>query len=72
MANNTYNGWKNRETWLVNVWHGDNWTCREDVELTQHLVEEAYDKLNNGLFRDMIDLECIDWKELREHAEAPA
>jgi hypothetical protein len=72
MTNNTYNGWKNRETWLVNVWYGDNWTCREDVEMTQIVVEEAYDKLNNGLFRDMIDLECIDWKALREHAEAPA
>jgi hypothetical protein len=72
MANNTYNGWKNRETWLVNVWHGDNWTCRADVEMTQIVLEEAYDKLASGFFRDAIDLECIDWKALQEHAEANA
>lgn len=23
MSNNSYNGWSNRETWLVNLWLGD-------------------------------------------------
>lgn len=67
MTNNTYNGWKNRETWLVNVWYGDNWKCCEDVHLTQYLLEEMVDKLGNGILQDMIDLDCIDWEELRDH-----
>lgn len=24
MTNSTYNGWTNRETWLVNLWYGDD------------------------------------------------
>ena len=68
MTNYTYNGWKNRETWLVNVWYGDNWTCRDDVHLTQYLLEEQVEDLGNGILQDMIDLNCIDWETLREHA----
>jgi hypothetical protein len=68
MTNYTYNGWKNRETWLVNVWYGDNWTCRDDVHLTQYLLEEQVEDLGNGILQDMIDLGCIDWETLREHA----
>ena len=70
MTNNTYNGWKNRETWLVNVWYGDNWTCREDVDLTQYLLEEMVGDLGYGILQDMIDLDCIDWESLRDHATA--
>ena len=70
MSVNTYNGWKNRETWLVNIWYGDNWTCREDVDLTQDLLEEMVDKLGNGILQDMLDLDCIDWESLRDHVTA--
>jgi len=24
MTDNTYNGWANKETWLVNLWYGDD------------------------------------------------
>ena len=40
--------------------------------MTQIVIEEAYDKLASGFFRDAIDLECVDWKALQEHAEANA
>jgi hypothetical protein len=46
--------------------------CPEDVDLTQYLLEEQVADLGNGILQDMIDLDCIDWETLREHAEAPA
>ena len=67
MANNTYSGWKNRETWLVNLWYGDTWDCVEDVRMTEILLEEKYEALGNGILRDMIDWEAIDWEQLRSH-----
>ncbi len=33
MAKNTYNGWANRETWLVNIWFEPE--SREDVEFAR-------------------------------------
>ena len=63
----TYNGWKNRETWLVRCWYGDTWTCVEDVDMTEILLEEKYEELGNGILQDMIDWEAIDWKQLRSH-----
>lgn len=69
MANSrhTYNGWKNRETWLVRCWYGDNWDCVEDVRVTEIILEEEYENLGNGILRDMINWEAIDWRELRSH-----
>ena len=67
MANNTYNGWKNRETWLVNLWYGDTWDCVEDVRMTEILLDEKYEDLGNGIMRDMIDWQAIDWEQLRSH-----
>ena len=67
MANNTYNGWKNRETWLVNLWYGDTWDCVEDVRITEILLDEKYEDLGNGIMRDMINWQAIDWEQLRSH-----
>ena len=62
----TYNGWRNRETWLINVWFGDNWECVHDVENTMEFVEEEFEKLPTWV-QDFIDGEAIDWDELRQH-----
>ena len=63
----SYNGWSNRETWLVNVWF--NPESREDVENARYFLEEQYDDIPNGVLKDMIDLDAIDWDELLEHFE---
>lgn len=68
MANNTYNGWRNRETWLVNLWYGDSLI---DIDHVRELLEEMVENLGNGILQDMLDLECIDWDELRESWETP-
>jgi len=62
----TYNGWRNRETWLVNVWFGDDWACPGDVDYTESFIEEAISDLPVWI-QDFIDTGCIDWDELRSH-----
>ena len=59
-----YNGWKNRETWLVNVWF--NPESLADLEVAQAELEDAYSKAPDFL-RDFINLVAIDWDDLREH-----
>lgn len=59
-----YNGWSSRATWLVNVWC--NPECEKDVDQIKEFIEEQYDALEFGLFKDMIDLNEINWRELKE------
>jgi len=64
---NTYNGWTNRETWLVNVWF--NPESKDDVEFARSMLEEQYDDLPNGPLKDMVDINAINWDELFAHFE---
>ena len=65
----TYNGWRNRETWLINLWFGDNWENEADVYHTREYIEEELIKLP-GWVKDMVYDCAIDWEELAESAEA--
>ena len=60
----SYHGWKNRETWLVNLWFGDFWESAEDVECSQIDFEEQLESLPDWA-RDFIDDGSIDWEELK-------
>lgn len=62
MSDNTYNGWSNRETWLVNVWF--NPESIEDVDFAQSHIEETYDNLPDFM-KDFVDISCINWDELK-------
>ena len=64
---NTYNGWTNRATWLVNVW--GNPESKEDVQSLRCMIEEQYDAMENGIIKDMLDLSEINWDELESHFE---
>ena len=59
----TYNGWTNRATWLVNIWF--NLECKEDVYMAQQTLEDAIDDLPDFL-KDFVDTD-INWDELLEH-----
>ena len=61
-----YNGWSNRETWLVNVWF--NPESREDVEAARYTLEEAVENLPDFL-RDFVTVDAVDWDELLAHFE---
>jgi len=65
--NETYNGWTNRETWLVNLWFGDDWTCEADVQSSRQWIEEQFDGLESWI-QDFIYQSAINWAELEEHA----
>ena len=60
-----YNGWTNKETWLVNVWYDPQ--SRSDVENIRDMLEEQYDAMPNGPLKDMVNLSAVDWNELLEH-----
>ena len=61
-----YNGWTNRETWLVNVWFDP--MTKSDLDAIREQLEEAVDDLP-GYLSDFINLEAIDWRELAEHLD---
>jgi hypothetical protein len=62
-----YNGWTNRETWLVNLWFGDS--IDEDSPMTAEGLEDyvkeiiGFENLD-GFVRDMLDIAAINWDEL--------
>ena len=69
------NGWKNRETWLVNVWFGDNFAvdAEEGIDVTadyiRDTVENYIDEIvpQASFVADLIDLRCVDWEALAAH-----
>lgn len=72
---NGYNGWSNRETWLVNLHWGDNsdeyvgWYKDVD-ELAEGIKNMVYEyveeQAKDTFISDMINLNSIDWQELAE------
>ena len=73
-----YNGWKNKETWLVNLWIGDSLTMDQEdgIEITPCYIEELVEELAEGFYESgngfMVDLlNCaigeIDFREIAEY-----
>ncbi len=76
---NKYNGWKNKETWLVNIWCMDSmphyFTDVGQFHVEPHELEnavmEVYDNMSDtaSILRDFV-LMCwadVDWYTLAEH-----
>ena len=74
----SYNGWSNKETWLVNLWLGDSLTMLHEEwgDLTADDIEQQVDVFveecsgeMNGLIADLLNcaLGEIDYHELAEH-----
>lgn len=64
MAAETYNGWTNKATWLVNVWF--NPESLEDVQHARACIEEAEDSLP-AYMKDFLCTSEINWEELESH-----
>ena len=75
----SYNGWSNKETWLVNLWLGDVFTMdqEEGLKITADYIEEQVEMQieNSGGFEGfMLDLlNCalgeINYHEIAEQYE---
>ena len=67
----TYNGWANRETWLVPMWFEDSLTGMSADEI-ETMVRDFVDVTvgDSGFIRDLLDIDCINWRELEEHYRA--
>tara|TARA_R100000773_G_scaffold42613_1_gene40028 strand:- start:45 stop:257 length:213 start_codon:yes stop_codon:yes gene_type:complete len=65
----SYNGWRNRETWLVNIWF--NPETKSDIDYIKDYIEEVYyeNETFKGFWQDMIDINCIDWDALMEYCD---
>lgn len=70
-----YNGWTNRETWLVNLWFGDYFAeLADDGETVDadYIRSHVWDYVDehvpaSSFVADMLDLDGIDWDELASH-----
>lgn len=67
----TYNGWTNRETWLVNLHFGDMWNEDNPPDSPDAIRDLVYDVceecVSNTFVMDMMGLCYVDWHELYEH-----
>lgn len=73
-----YNGWKNKETWLVNLWLGDGLTMDQESghEITAEYIEQLVDDIiadsgsrGDGFVTDLLNcaLGEIDYHEIADH-----
>jgi len=68
---NTYNGWTNRETWLINLWYSPE--TLEDLDYIREELDSAVERLMEGgvvannVLIDMLGINEINWRELEEH-----
>ena len=75
-----YNGWSNRETWLVPLWWNECPIERVEADTKEEAVEslaeqlesffdEAYEIRSAGLLADLMGGAAarIDWREIAEH-----
>lgn len=76
-----YNGWTNRETWLVNLHFGDDdYSIRDYVQQANGDISTVADNLESwvrdyveealrethGFISDMLNLSSVNWYELAE------
>tara|TARA_R110000744_G_scaffold359608_1_gene466936 strand:+ start:892 stop:1101 length:210 start_codon:yes stop_codon:yes gene_type:complete len=67
---NGYNGWSNKETWLVNLWY--NPETKSDIDYIEETLEsDLIDKLGDAsnIYMDFINFNLIDWDELRNNQD---
>ena len=68
------NGWRNRATWLVNLWYCP---CSiSEVDYLEETIQEEFNQMIHNtygtdahFYTDLIDFTAIDWDELRDAME---
>ena len=75
MTDTTYNGWTNRETWVINLYMGDSlaevFEERNINTLADCIEEYVWDMFTDAdipaMFADMVDLGVVNWREIATH-----
>jgi len=62
MSDDSFNGWSNRETWLINLWYAPE--DISDIDLIKEDFEEQVYQLP-AMIQDFIYIESINWDELK-------
>ena len=65
MSKDEYNGWTNRETWLVGL-HFNPETL-EDVESIKAYIEEMEENIKDMFLHDYVDFSKINWYEIEKN-----
>ena len=70
-----YNGWTNKETWLVSLWYMDDISAirPSNADQIEEYIEDMIisDRHHNGLSLDFLRMCLADtnWREIYEHIE---
>mgnify|MGYP001161050047 FL=1 len=70
MRDETYNGWTNRATWLVNLWFGDALEDGQPFDMFREIMEDQIESLPEPWMKDFFILDEVNWEELNGHLEA--
>lgn len=67
-----YNGWTNRETWLINLHFEPR--NEGDLDYIKEVLEEQVEAIQESIvygrfFSDFINLNNINWYELKNHVQ---
>ena len=71
-----YNGWANRNTWLINMYFGDMIAdyAEEGEQITDSFIHDLFVEIFDmhtedldPLIMEFIDVSDIDWQELADH-----
>jgi len=67
-----YNGWTNRETWLINLHFEPR--GKADLDFIKETLEQEVEAIQESIaygnfFSDFINLGQINWYELEQHVE---
>lgn len=74
-----YNGWTNRDTWLVALWLDNDRKNYEKMQKERFTLSQLSDRalkntISNYHFGDDVNFQRVDWSEIREmiaeHEEA--
>lgn len=59
-----YNGWTNRETWLVNLHF--NPSSKDGLKAIKIEIDDIEENIENLFLRDYVDFSRIDWYDLEK------